>query len=109
MAVPPPLAHTRPLHDALYHYACEFDALALLEAFHLQGQAAEPGIIRNFLGTRIEPLVCPPILTARAGMVEGLPIPGNWHADIAEWAAALRTVALAQDRGQTCAARGKRR
>ena len=105
MAVP--LA--RPLHDALYHYACEFDALALLEAFHLQGQAAEPGIIRNFLGTRIEPLVCPPILTARAGIVEGLPIPGNWHADIAEWAGALRSVALAAERGQTCAARGKRR
>jgi FkbM family methyltransferase len=97
MAVPPP----RPLHDALYHYACEFDALALLEAFHVAGQTAEPGIIRNFLGTGIEPLVCPPILTTRAGMVEGLPIPGNWHADIAEWAAALRSVDLAATRGQT--------
>ena len=93
-------AHSRPLHDALFHYTCEFDALGLLTSFHLPDQTPEPGIIRNFLGTRIEPLVYPPVLTARAGIVEGLPIPGNWHADIAEWAGALRSVALAAERGQ---------
>lgn len=102
MAVPPsPVPERRPLHEALYHYYCEFDALGLLAAFHQADQTPEPGIIRNFLGTRIEPYVYPPVLTDRVNSVEGLPIPGNWHADIAEWAAALRTVALAQDRGQT--------
>jgi hypothetical protein len=29
--------------------------------------------------------------------VEGIPIPANWHADIAEWAAALRAVELAEE------------
>jgi len=88
----------RPIHDALYNYSCEFDALDLLESFHVPGQVPEPGIIRNFLGTRIEPAVYPPVLEALAGSIEGLPVPGNWHADIAEWAAALRTVVLAEDR-----------
>ena len=88
----------RPMHDALYNYSCEFDALGLLDSFHVRGQVPEPGIIRNFLGTRIEPAVYPPVLEALAGSIEGLPVPGNWHADIAEWAAALRTVVLAEDR-----------
>ncbi len=29
--------------------------------------------------------------------MEGIPIPANWHADIAEWGAALRVVDLARD------------
>ena len=29
--------------------------------------------------------------------MEGVPIPANWHADIAEWAAALRAVDLANN------------
>lgn len=88
----------RPLHDALFHYYCEFDAEALLDAFHLLDQPPEPGIVRNFLGTRIEPRVFPPVLEGLAGTVEGRPDPGNWHADIAEWAAALRSVDLARGR-----------
>ena len=36
------------------------------------------------------------ILDGRAGEVEDMPIPANWHADIAEWAAALRAVELAR-------------
>lgn len=92
----------RPMHDALFNLSCEFDAEALLDSFHLHGQEPEPGIIRNFLGTRIEPLVFPPVLSTMTGIVEGRPWPGNWHADIAEWAAALRTVALAAERRQEC-------
>jgi hypothetical protein len=90
----------RPLHAALWHYYCEFDAEGLLAEFHDTAQLAEPGIIRNFLGTRIEPLVYPPLLTDKTGTVEGLPAPGNWHADIAEWAAALYSVAQAQAAGR---------
>lgn len=90
----------RPIHDGLFNYFCEFDAEALIDSFHLHGQSPEPGIIRNFLGTRVTPSVYPSVLTNLAGSVEGRPWPGNWHADIAEWAAALRTVALAQECGQ---------
>jgi FkbM family methyltransferase len=87
----------QPLHAALHHYYCEFDAIALLERFAVRGQAPERGIVRNFLGVRIPTSVHPPVLAAMAGTVEGLPIPGNWHADIAEWAAALRAVDCAEE------------
>ena len=88
----------RPLHDALWYYSCEFDAEALLRRFQVRDQAPEPGIVRNFLGTRIRPSVYPRILAPMAGTVEGPPAPGNWHADIAEWASGLYSVAQARDR-----------
>ena len=87
----------RPIHEALYHYYCEFDALELIRKYHVLQQAPEAGIVRNFLGARVKPVVHPEILGPRSGTVEGLPIPGNWHADIAEWAAALRSVEAAGD------------
>ena len=87
----------RPLHEALFHYACEFDAEALLEQFHPADLAPEEGIVTNFLGTRIRPSVYPSILEIMAGTVEPVPHPGNWHADIAEWAAALYSVAAAKE------------
>ena len=90
----------RALHDALWNWFCEFDAEALIAGFAVTDQVPEPGIIRNFLGTRITPAVYPPVLAALAGAVEPPPAPGNWHADIAEWAAALRSVALAQAAGR---------
>ncbi len=88
----------RPLHDALWNWSSEFDAEALLARFHIRDQTPEPGIVRNFLGTRITPAIYPQILAPMAGSVDGIPAPGNWHADIAEWAAALYSVAQAHDR-----------
>lgn len=88
----------RPLHDALWNWSCAFDAEALMARFHVTDQTPEPGIIRNFLGTRITPAIYPQILAALAGSVEPRPAPGNWHADIAEWAAALYSVEQARDR-----------
>lgn len=90
----------RLIHDGLFNYFCEFDAEALIGSFHLHGQPPEPGVIRNFLDTRIPPSVFPQVLNNLAGSVEGRPWPGNWHAVIAEWAAALRTVEQAQATGQ---------
>lgn len=80
----------------LDHYFCEFDAQAVLDSFERREQAAAPGLVTNFLGTRISPRVYPSLLDPMAGTVEPRPDPGNWHADIAEWAAALRSVELAQ-------------
>ncbi len=91
------MSETRPPMDALFHYYCEFDALALLHQFHVQNPPPNPTAVTNFLGAQVEPKIFPPILGPMTGQVEGLPIPGNWHADIAEWAAALRTVALAKE------------
>ncbi len=85
------------IHGVLNGYSGAFDATALISEFQVPDQQGEPGIIRNFLSTRIPSSVHPSILTAMEGQVEGLPIPGNWHADIAEWGAALYTVTKARD------------
>ena len=80
------------LHDALYHYYCEFDAPALLEKFARDNLSGTPGMLTNFIGVRVPIQVFPHVLEARDGDVEGIPDPGNWHADIAEWAAVLHSV-----------------
>ncbi len=57
---------------------------------------SSPEHLTNFLGVRIDPKFFPTILQGRQGQVEDIPIPANWHADIAEWGAALRAVDLAR-------------
>lgn len=84
--------HNHPQHEALYHYYCEFDAPALLDSFAVGNLTGTPGTVTNFLGVRVPIEVFPQILQALDGQVEGIPDPGNWHADIAEWAAALYAV-----------------
>ena len=53
-----------------------------------------PTYLTNFLGVLIDPKFFPQILAGKGGQLEPIPIPANWHADIAEWAAALRAVDL---------------
>lgn len=87
----------RTTRDALYHYQCAFDAPALI-ARHVRGDLVpQPGLVTNFLGVMIPPKVFPPMLDKLSGQLEGPPDPGNWHADIAEWAAALLSVEQASD------------
>lgn len=52
----------------------------------------------NFLDVAIDPKFLPEILKGKAGHIDEIPIPANWHADMAEWGAALRAVDLAGDR-----------
>lgn len=91
-------APNHPPHEALFHYYCEFDAIGLMRQFAVPDLVPQDGLITNFLGTRIPPRIHPGILNGLAGKLEGLPMPGNWHADIAEWASALRAVDLARGR-----------
>lgn len=37
-------APARPIHDGLFNHFCEFDAGALIDSFHLQGQNPEPAL-----------------------------------------------------------------
>lgn len=92
MAGTPAVQPTPSPTNALFNYYCEFDAVGLMRAFEAKNVTPEPGYIANFLGLMIEPRVMPSILQPMVGKVEGFPWPGNWHADIAEWAAALRSV-----------------
>ena len=79
------------------HYNSQFDAIDTMQRHAVANLTPTEGYLTNFLGVRIPPKVFPTILDDRAGQVEAIPIPANWHADIAEWAAALRAVDLARD------------
>jgi FkbM family methyltransferase len=77
------------------YFNAQFDAVALVESSLKAGIKPLPGSFVNFLGTMIRPEYLPSILTGKGGTVEPVPIPANWHADVAEWAAVLRSVQLA--------------
>ncbi len=91
-----PTAPAQRASSPLDHYFCEFDAQGLIVAFSRTDLTPTAGLVTNFLGTRISTRVYPTLLDPLAGTVESPPDPGNWHADIAEWAAALRSVAQAR-------------
>jgi 2-polyprenyl-3-methyl-5-hydroxy-6-metoxy-1,4-benzoquinol methylase len=88
---PPPAEAGSPF----FHYNSCFDALATIKRHARHDLQPHPDYLTNFLGVLIDPKVLPEILNGREGQVEPVPIPANWHADIAEWAAALRAVELA--------------
>jgi hypothetical protein len=79
-----------------YHYNASFDARSTIVRHAAESIAPDARYLTNFLGVRIDPRFAPLILDGRAGEIEEVPIPANWHADIAEWAAALRAVELAR-------------
>ncbi len=86
-------------HDQspFFHYHASFDALGVIQRHAVPDLQPCPGYLRNFLGVLVDARMLPASLGSRAGQVEAVPIPANWHADIAEWAAALRAVDLAHD------------
>jgi hypothetical protein len=79
-----------------FYYNSRFDARSLIARHARDDLSPHPAYLTNFLGVRVKPEFVPGILDGRAGEVERVPIPANWHADIAEWAAALRAVELAR-------------
>jgi hypothetical protein len=79
-----------------FYYNSAFDAHAVISSHARNDLSPHPLYLTNFLGVRIDPKFVPQVLQGRAGEVEGPPIPANWHADLAEWAAALRAVDLAR-------------
>jgi hypothetical protein len=90
-------SHRATVSSAFFHYNSVLDAQAIIRRHAVPNLTPTPGYLTNFLGVRIDPKFFPE-LTGRGGQLDGIPIPGNWHADIAEWAAALRAVDLARDR-----------
>lgn len=78
-------------------FSARFNAIETIKAHQADGLSAHPSFVTNFLGVRIDPKFFPSILKGKANTVEEIPIPANWHADIAEWAGALRAVDLAKD------------
>ncbi len=80
-----------------YYYNSMIDVEEIILRHAAPDVQPEPGVLVNYLGVKIDPKYLPGALSGAAGTLEGTPIPANWHADMAEWAAALRAVDLAQD------------
>ena len=80
-----------------FHYNASFDPIEVMRRHAASGLQARKGYVTNFLGVVIDPKVFPSFLTGLAGQIEQIPIPADWHSDIAEWGAALRAVDLARD------------
>jgi len=79
-------------NSPFFHYNSSFDAIEVIRRHAVVGVEPHPDYVTNFLGVKISPHYFPGILDGKAGTVEPIPIPANWHADIAEWAGALRAV-----------------
>jgi len=77
-----------------FHFNSVIDAQSIMRRHAASGLRPNHRYLTNFLGVLIDPKFFPDLLDGRAGEVEPIPIPANWHADIAEWGAALRAVDL---------------
>lgn len=86
----------QPAPSPFWHYQSSFDPQEVIRRYSAMATPTpHEDFATNFLGVRIDPAVFPTALEAQRGVVEHVPIPANWHADIAEWGAALRAVDLA--------------
>ncbi len=90
--------HQEIVQSPFWHYHSSFDAVGLIRRHAREALQASPLHVTNFLGVRIRPEVLPDLLSGQAGVVEPLPIPANWHADIAEWGSCLRALDLSKNR-----------
>lgn len=89
------LKEARSPQGRFYHYSATFDPVACMRRHAATDLEPSPEHLTNFLGVKIAPKFFPSILQGRAGEIEPMPIPANWHADIAEWGAVLRSIDLA--------------
>ncbi|MDL2285939.1 FkbM family methyltransferase [Desulfococcaceae bacterium OttesenSCG-928-F15] len=80
-----------------FHYAASFDPLEIMHKYAVANLRSNAKYLTNFLGVLIDPKFFPTILADKAGHIEPIPIPANWHTDIAELGAALRAVNLSHE------------
>lgn len=74
-----------------FAYFANFDAIETMHRHEVHGLQSTPGFQTNWLGVLVDPKINP-FLSSTGGQMEPIPLPANWHADIAEWAAALQAV-----------------
>jgi hypothetical protein len=88
-------AQLRVVSSPFMHFHTVFDPTAYIRKYAVPDLKPTPGYLTNFLGVLIDPKYFPTILDGRAGQIDEIPIPGNFHADAAEWGVALRAIDLA--------------
>jgi hypothetical protein len=79
-----------------WHYQSSIDAVGTILAHENHGRCAVQGHRVNYLGVAVNVAKFFPALRLDE-CIEPPPIPANWHADIAEFAGALRAVDLSGD------------
>lgn len=87
------IARMKPEPFAQFNACIDVDGI--IRAHDRPGHAALAGHVVNFLGVKMDARFMP-IPPHFAGTVMGVPIPSNFHADMSEWGAALRSVDLAR-------------
>jgi hypothetical protein len=85
-----------PAQSPFFFYNSYLDVRSLVEDNVDENRKPVPGHNVNFLGVAV-PVEVFPFLANTAGKLDNVPIPANYHADMAEWAAAIRAVDLADD------------
>jgi FkbM family methyltransferase len=83
--------------NPFYVYNSSIDILKIIRSYENPARIAKENHVVNFMGVAMN-LKFMPFFAGREAWVEDAPIPANWHADMAEFGAALRAVDLA--RGQ---------
>lgn len=79
-------------------YSSQFDCCELVDKYAQKKVHPHPSLLTNFLGAVVSPSYFGDLLKGKEGTVEGIPLPGNWHACVAEWGACLRSLDLADQR-----------
>jgi len=92
------VANNGALQSPFWHYHTSFDPIALIKKYARRDVRSSPSHVTNFLGVKVRPNVFPALLSGQVGTVERVPLPANWHADIAEWGSCLRALDLSGDR-----------
>ena len=85
------------LQERFMGYTASFDPCGVIRAHAVGGLQPREGRLTNFLGTVVDPAYFGMATHRQTGTVEEVPIPGNWHACVAEWGACLRALDLASD------------
>jgi hypothetical protein len=86
-----------PIADIFFYSNSKINVRGLIERNAIKDLKPTNGYLTNSFGVLIDPKFFGPILKGREGTIEDIPIPSNWHADMAEFAAALRAIELACD------------
>ncbi|WP_242153886.1 hypothetical protein [Sphingomonas sp. BAUL-RG-20F-R05-02] len=80
-----------------WHYQARLDITGTIRRHAAGPQTARSDYALNYFGMAIDPKFFPEHLEPMKGTVEVDVIPAKWHADMAEFGAALRAVDLAGD------------
>lgn len=89
--------YSRSVQSPFWHYHSSFDAEELVRRHAAPNITPSPQHFTNFLGVRMRPEIYPPVLADKLGLVEGMPLPSAWHADLSEWGSCLRALEASGD------------